>query len=464
MTSAIRNDYFNFFNNSDVIYPALGNISKPVIGSISPGCQSCIAGTWCCIFVTGDCTRKCFFCPSAQRESDRNIHPYVPENITFTSIHGCLEYLEKFDFKGVSFSGGEPFLAIDKVLEYIIGIRRWFGDKHHIWAYTNGDLVTREMLSNLKQAGLNELRFDIAANNYDLTAVIKAVEYIDTVTVEIPAIPEDKENLKSILKEMKKIGVKHLNLHQLMKTENNAKSLNQRGYSTVNEELYPAQAPIMESELAALDILKHAIETKLDLAINYCSRCYKSRFQGMAHRKRAALFCKDNKIDQTETGYLRKVAIDASTEEATIIKDHVHESELEMTVEGGKTELIFPLDYFNVLLKENYHKADVIYYEPILAPVNNITSTEVFTEVFAGNNVCLYKNIKFRKTLDSIISAFLFNKLFIEKKSIEIVTKELLSFYGLNSENGREIIQDTIEFHERFQEAEYLSNDLEPYT
>lgn len=464
MPSDIRKEFFEFFDNNGVVYPALGNISKPVIGNVSPGCQKCIAGTWCCLFITGDCTRKCFFCPSIQRECDRNINPFVPENILFTSIHGCLEYLEKFDFEGISFSGGEPLLALDKVVEYIQGIRRWFGDKHHIWLYTNGDLVTREILSLLQQVGLNELRFDIAANNYDLAAVKLAVEYIETVTVEIPAIPEDKENLKPILREMKEMGVKHLNLHQLMKTENNAESLEQRGYSTVNEGLYPTQTPIMESELAALELLKHAIETKLDLPINYCSRCYKSRFQGMAHRKRATLFCKDSEVDHTETGYLRKVVIDASTEEAALIKDLVDESEWETKAEGGKTELFFPLDYFNVLLKEDYQKADIIYFEPVLVPAGNITGTEVLTEVFAGNNVCLYKNVKFRMTLDSIISAFLFSKLFIEKKSVDVVANELLHFYGLTTENGGEIIQDTNEFHDRFQEAEYLSHDLEPYT
>lgn len=465
MTSAsvIRDEYFNYLNDNGVVYPASGNMTKPAIGNVSPGCQRCIAGTWCCIFVTGDCTKKCFFCPSTQSECNRHINPYVPEGIIFSSVHGCLEYLDRFEFEGVSFSGGEPLLAIDKVLEYITGIRRWFGNKHHIWAYTNGDLITEDMLLHLKQAGLDELRFDIAANNYDLTAVTKAVEFIDTVTVEIPTIPEDKEILKPVLKEMKKIGVKHLNLHQLMRTESNAESLDQRGYSTVNEDVYPSQTPIMESELAALEILKYALDTNLDLPINYCSRCYKFRFQGQAHRRRAAQFSGANPSEQTETGYLKKLVIDGATEEAATIKELAAENEWVMTGEGDKAELIFPLEYFNVLLKENYQKADVIYYEPILARLSNINGNEVLTEIFAGDNVCLYKNIKSRKTLDSIISAFLFNKLFIEKLSIESVIQELLNFYGLNAESGQEIIRDTLEFYASFQEVEYLPNELEPY-
>ena len=40
-----------------------GNKSKLYTGRLSPGCQTCIEGTWACIFINGLCTRNCFFCP-----------------------------------------------------------------------------------------------------------------------------------------------------------------------------------------------------------------------------------------------------------------------------------------------------------------------------------------------------------------------------------------------------------------
>ena len=225
----MREDYFEFFNNNGVKYPALGNPCKPTIGDISPGCMTCIEGTWSCIYINNACTKHCFFCPSPQNDSSRQ--PVVPENISFASVQDYIKYLERFDFSGIAFSGGEPLLAIDSLLEYINEIKRTFGDRHYIWAYTNGDLATRQNLSLLKTAGLNELRFDIAANNYDLAAVEKAVGHMETVAVEIPAIPEDVESLKPIIIEMEKVGVKYLNLHQLMKTKHNSKHMTLRGYS-----------------------------------------------------------------------------------------------------------------------------------------------------------------------------------------------------------------------------------------
>ncbi len=462
MPAVIREEYFKFFNEyNKVNYPAAGNPCKPVFGSLSPGCQTCVEGTWSCIYINSSCPKNCFFCPIPQ--NDRNKLPVVPENFFFTSVHEYIRYLKQFDFKSVSFSGGEPLLTLNRVLEYLNEIRRCFGAKHYIWAYTNGDFASEQTLALLKEAGLNELRVDIAANNYDLTAVEKAVGYIDTVSVEIPAIPEDIENLKLLLKEMQNIGVKHLNLHQLMKTKHNSDNLNQRGYSPVNEDQYPDQTPIMESELAALEILKHAIESDLDLGINYCSRCYKARFQGMAHRKRAALFCKDHKPDLTKTGYLRNIVIDASTEAAIIIKKQVKETEWEIAADGETSELAFSPDCFTLLLTEDYHKADVIYYEPSLIPAKTETTADVLPEMIAGNNICFQKDIKLRSTLDNPTSAFLFYKLFIEELSIESVTQELLQIYGLTEASGKEMIHDINEFYHKFQEVEYISPDLEPY-
>jgi pyruvate formate-lyase activating enzyme-like uncharacterized protein len=52
-----------------------------------------------------------------------------------------------------------------------------------------------------------------------------------TVAVEIPAIPEDYETVRKLLPDMQKIGVRHLNLHQLYASEHNYRELARRGYT-----------------------------------------------------------------------------------------------------------------------------------------------------------------------------------------------------------------------------------------
>ena len=81
------------------------------------------------------------------------------------------------------------------------------------------------------QAGIDELRFNIADDDYDLGPVRDAKWIIPRVTIEIPAIPEDEDRLRRILPDMAALGLDHLNLHQLMVTGGNAPQLAARGYT-----------------------------------------------------------------------------------------------------------------------------------------------------------------------------------------------------------------------------------------
>ncbi|MBW2181334.1 MAG: radical SAM protein, partial [Deltaproteobacteria bacterium] len=222
--NAIKDDYIKFFNEHNVKY-ASGNLSKPYIGDLSPGCLTCINGTWSCIYINGLCTKNCFYCPQ-DRKIKKERSPLTDEHIKFNSVDDYINYLKRYPFEGIGFSGGEPLLVFTKLMDYIKEIRRNFGSTHYVWIYTNGDLINEERLNLLDKAGLNEIRFDASANGYDLKSIKQAVKHIKTVSIEIPAIPEDLEFIKSHLKEFEEIGVKHLNIHQLMMTKHNKDEFN----------------------------------------------------------------------------------------------------------------------------------------------------------------------------------------------------------------------------------------------
>ena len=87
-------------------------------------------------------------------------------------------------------------LTPDLTLAYLSAVRKRCGDDVHLWLYTNGTLLTTDLCSRLRDAGLNEIRFDLGAVRYNLKKLRLAVGCIPTVTVEIPAVPEDEELLK----------------------------------------------------------------------------------------------------------------------------------------------------------------------------------------------------------------------------------------------------------------------------
>jgi pyruvate formate-lyase activating enzyme-like uncharacterized protein len=287
-------------------------------GDLSPGCLSCERGAWSCLFLNALCTANCFFCPQDRARHEER--PPIAEGLVFDVPGTYLDYLERFHFAGVAFSGGEALLALDALLSLVAGARQRLGDGAHVWLYTNGDLLDARKLRALRAAGLDEIRFNVAARGYSLEPVALARESIGRVTVEIPAIPEDEERVWACAREMDAIGVDHLNLHQLFATEHNYAALAGRGYTPLAAEAR-RDPPVLESELAALRLVRRALESDLGVAVNYCSHVYKARVHPPAGRRRAATEAKRAWERVTGAGYLSHVSLGGPAEALREIAD-----------------------------------------------------------------------------------------------------------------------------------------------
>lgn len=274
--------------------------TKVDCSGLSPGCRCCGDGGWSCLFVNGRCNGRCFYCPTAQDDDG----PPVTNGLAFTSPDDYAAYVAALGFSGVSISGGEPLMTPDLTLAYLSAVRKRCGDDVHLWLYTNGTLLTADLCSRLRDAGLNEIRFDLGAVRYNLKKLRLAVGCIPTVTVEIPAVPEDEELLKLKMVEMAGAGVSHLNLHQMRLTPYNLDPLTKRGYIFLHGE----KVTLLESELCALRMVRFGLEHGIPLPVNYCSFPYKRRFQHAAARRRAALtVCVSGEV-VTGPGYLRTIS------------------------------------------------------------------------------------------------------------------------------------------------------------
>lgn len=428
-----RNQFLEFFKEQNIRY-ASNNVAKPYLGDLSPGCWSCIDGTWSCLYLNSLCTRNCFFCSRERTERDgRFPRPHDMRFIEFHEVQDYIRYLETFPFEGIGISGGEPFLAFERLTEYIREIRKAFGSRHYIWMYTNGDLVTEERLVLLHQIGLNELRFDLSAREYNLDPVKLAIKYIDTVSIEIPAIPEDVETVKELLKPFEAIGVKHLILHQLMATDYNQKRFVDRGYSFCKG-IYRTCVP--ESELAAFTILKYAIESDSGLGINYCSLQYKERFQGRASRKRFAPLCQTDEESITPTGFLRRFSFEDSS--------------------GGN---ISPQELERAIMAEPYHPIRVTYYEPYVKDFDHELEKNAFKVLSFGPGKAIITRTKATDfILENRVAALLFHSLFIEHKD-----KEITKLFGKEEGSNPDMFKFIHDFYCRFENLEYLSQQLLDY-
>jgi len=283
------------FTNDNLLFKG----TKPFYKQISKGCKLCGAGFWSCLFITGKCNANCFYCPTSHTHDDLP----TTQGLSFESASAYAEYVNHFKFKGVGFSGGEPFLVYDRVVEFLKKLRKKCSPDLYVWLYTNGILVDEIKLKKLASLGLNEIRFDIGATNFSLDKVKMAKGIIPNVTIEIPAIPEELERMKLLLPEMIKAGVSNLNLHQLRLTKYNAPKLLKRDYTYVADE----RPLVLESEIMALELIKYAMEAHLEMGINYCSFNFKHRFQKAGFRSQIANALADDSEIINTNGFVRNL-------------------------------------------------------------------------------------------------------------------------------------------------------------
>ena len=326
--------------------------------ALSPGCLLCGKGAWSCLFINGICNARCFYCPSSQDDSG----PPVTNTLFFEKAADYADYVNRFDIQGISFSGGEPFLTFDRVLAFLEAVRTRVDHPVYTWLYTNGILATPEKLFALRDGGLDEIRFDLSANHYRLDALEKALGVIPRVTVEIPAIPEDLSTTRQLVADLASAGVDHLNLHQIRCTPYNRGKLAARGYTF----LHGPKVTVLETELAALELIRYSLEHSIDLPINYCSYAYQHQFQAGGARRRCAGIIKAGWEDVTPTGHIRRLTL-AGSEEAvyhiagTLAARGVDASLCSLSAKGDSLSFaaeLWPLiDFSSIRLKVSYSQA-----------------------------------------------------------------------------------------------------------
>lgn len=239
------------------------------LGGMSQGCRACKKGKWDCIFLTMQCDLACRFCYSPDRIDRRyrgSAFGAKPEQIA--------EACARLGMEGIAFTGGEPLLEKQALFDWLAFLKQQCPDCY-FWLYTNGQAADRDTLQRLGELGLDEIRFNMAATGYHDPVVTRnlaqAVDLIAAVTVEIPSIPDDESRLLSAVREWNRLGVRFLNLHELL-FEPGTRSGSMPG---------PRLAVILDdgrqtaidprSRALTLRVMKMVSEEALSIQINDCS-------------------------------------------------------------------------------------------------------------------------------------------------------------------------------------------------
>ena len=261
------------------------------IKPLSPGCQQCANGSKMVLFITGNCTSTCFYCPVSTKKCGRDViyaDEWKLKNEQDTNI--ILEEATAISACGAGITGGDPLLVWKRTRDYIQLLKNEFGDSFHIHLYTTGS-VNSDKIPELIQVGLDEIRFHpppsqwAHLNNSHIDKIITTIlkQTIDAA-FEIPAIPHKEKEIQSLICWAETKEIQWINLNELEFSESNAQALIQQGYHVKND----LSTAVKESQETAMKIIHNIQSLNLDVGVHYCSVSFKDGIQLRNRIKRRA--------------------------------------------------------------------------------------------------------------------------------------------------------------------------------
>jgi pyruvate formate-lyase activating enzyme-like uncharacterized protein len=234
---------------------------------LPPGCRGCLAGKGTNAFVTGKCTRDCFFCFNQKPRKDE----LVVHGIRLAEPEEAPEIVRRYGLRSVGVSGGEPTLRPERLLRLVRALRT-LPFRVRIDLYTNGDRLSDDLLSDLKEAGLDALRFNLVAREFDTEPLERAMRWFDETAVEVPVVPARLPEMRDMVLRLDALGIPFLNIHELFACRENSARVAEQGYGSEGS---PGDAlqwePVAAGDEAALSLLLFALQNTARLSVYYCS-------------------------------------------------------------------------------------------------------------------------------------------------------------------------------------------------
>ena len=248
------------------------------------GCRSCVSGKGRILFVFGLCLCVYYFCLNQKPRKDETVVHGLP----IDDPAEAPAIVARYGLRSVGLSGGEPLLRPERTLALLTALKE-MPEPPRVELYTNGDLATAGLLRRLRDAGLDAIRFDLAARDYDLEPVSRAQGVIPEVAVEIPVVPEHAPQLRRMILDLDALGVPFLNIHELfLCAENSARVVAEDQVPLDVDSRHLLWRPTASSGVAALELLLFAFVCVLLLSVYYCS-CGTQELiaaRGLARRRR----------------------------------------------------------------------------------------------------------------------------------------------------------------------------------
>jgi uncharacterized protein len=250
------------------------------VNRISPSCVACQTGIGSTtFFISLKCHRDCFYCFNPNQEN----YEYYCEH-TRDTVAELDEMRQTSPRMGhLALTGGEPLLYKNETYRFFDHARELYPNAR-TRLYTSGDHIDRTTLEALQKSGLKEIRFSIRMHDlakghrHTFDNIALAREYIPSVMVEMPILPETLGEMKDVLIELDRLGIFGINLLELCFPLNNPEVYREKGYKIKSRPFrvlydywYAGGLPVAGSEMVCLDLIDFALSAGLKVGVHYCS-------------------------------------------------------------------------------------------------------------------------------------------------------------------------------------------------
>ncbi|MFX1319439.1 MAG: radical SAM protein [Promethearchaeota archaeon] len=243
------------------IHLSRGN--SPYVGHLSKGCKLCMRGEKLVLFVTGECSKDCYYCPISEERYNQKV--IFANEVEVTAIEDIIAEAQLSRAMGMGITGGEPLQELGRTLEFIRAVKSRGGESFHIHLYTGLEPVPFDVVEQLLDAGLDEVRLHRFKIGEDYRKLRRLTKGRAKLGLEIPVIPGMRDSLKELFRQLDEIGIDFINLNEMEFTSGNAQQLRKRGFKLESGTI----AAVQDSEAEAIELLEWAAK-ETSLSIHYC--------------------------------------------------------------------------------------------------------------------------------------------------------------------------------------------------
>jgi len=287
------------------------------LNGLPEGCKYCVKGEKLVLFISGICSRNCWYCSLSEKRKNKDIILFNERETK--SIKKLIEEVKESNATSAGITGGDPLLFLSRTIKYAKDIKKHFGKSFHIHIYMPTRLVTEKKLKRLSKY-IDEIRFNpefSSTNNKKvLEADIKKIKLASlfwkkqNIGIELPMIPDRKKDFLELIEKSKDlIGFVNLNEFELSETNSNIitkkYTLNEGGY-TVKDSIKSGLWLLNRIKLKKIKLKVHLCTAELKNNHQFKNRLLKHNILPFGHRTKEGMveyLVIDKKINNKDSYY-----------------------------------------------------------------------------------------------------------------------------------------------------------------